>query len=88
MRRRLKLDLADPVLVDRFRLWTISSCAISAAFLIFYLGRVWSENVATSVPVLAATSIAGLIAGLTVWLTFVPPDAYLERVRLRAETRA
>ena len=88
MRRRSRLGLADPVVMDRFKLWTISAWAISAAFLIFYLGRLWAENVATSVPVLAATSIAGLVAGLTVWLTFMPPDSYLKRVRLRAEARA
>jgi hypothetical protein len=84
MRRRLKLGLATAVLTDRFRLWAISSSAISAAFLIFYLGRLWADNVATSTPVLAATSIAGLIAGATVWLTFVPPESYLQRVRERA----
>ena len=88
MRRRLKLGLADPVVTDRFRLWTISSYAVSAAFLIFYMGRLWAENVATSVPVLAATSIAGLVAGVTVWLAFVPPDAYVERVRERTEALA
>jgi len=88
MRRRLKLGLADPVVTDRFRLWTLSSCAISAAFLIFYMGRLWAENVATSLPVLTATSVAGLVAGMTVWLTFLPPDAYVQRVRVRAETRA
>jgi len=88
MRRRMKLGLADPVVTDRFRLWTISSCAIAAAFLIFYLGRLWAENVATSVPVLMTTSIAGLIAGITVWLAFVPPDSYVKRVRARAEAFA
>jgi hypothetical protein len=88
MRRRLKLGLADPVVTDRFRLWTISSYAISAAFLIFYMGRLWADNVATSVPVLLATSVAGLIAGVTVWLAFVPPDGYLRRVRGRGEARA
>ena len=88
MRRRLRLGLADPIVTDRFRLWTISSCAISAAFLVFYMGRLWAENVATSVPVLSATSIAGLVAGVTVWLAFVPPAAYLQRVRTRAEQRA
>jgi hypothetical protein len=86
MRRRLKLGLADPVLTDRFRLWTISACAVCAAFLIFYMGRLWAENVATSVPVLAATSIAGLVAGVTVWLAFVPPEAYLQSVRSRAQS--
>lgn len=88
MRRRLKLGLADPVVTDRFKLWTISSSAISTATLIFYLGRLWAENVATSVPVLAATSLAGLIAGMTVWLAFVPPDAYLQHVRMQAKARA
>jgi hypothetical protein len=85
MRRRLKLGLADPVVTDRFRLWAISSYAVSAAFLIFYLGRMWADNVATSVPVLVATSIAGLVAGLTVWLAFVPPDGYVQHVRSRAQ---
>ncbi len=80
MRRRLELGLADPVVTDRFRLWMISSCAVSAAFVIFYMGRIWADNVATSVPVLAATSIAGLVAGATVWLAFVPPKAYVQRV--------
>jgi hypothetical protein len=88
MRRRSRLGLADPIVTDRFRLWALSSSAISAAFLIFYMGRWWAENVATSLPVLAATSVAGLIAGGTVWLAFLPPAAYLQRVRLRAGTRA
>ena len=88
MRRRSKLGLADPVVTDRFRLWTLSSCSISAAFLIFYVGRLWAENVATSVPVLVATSIAGLVAGVTVWLAFVPPAAYVQWVRGRAKARA
>jgi hypothetical protein len=87
MRRRSSLGLADAVVTDRFRLWTISSCAVFAAFLIFYMGRAWAGNVSTSVPVLAATSIAGFLAGITVWLAFVPPDAYLRRVRARAEAR-
>jgi len=86
MKRRLGLGLADAAVVDRFRLWAISSLAISCAFPIFYVGRLLSENVATSVPVLAATSVAGLISGATVFLAFVPPAAYLARVRARAST--
>jgi hypothetical protein len=84
MRRRLAVGLADPAVADRFRLWAISSSAISAAFLIFFMGRLWAENVATSTPVLAATSAAGLAAGVTVWLAFVPPAGYLRRVAARA----
>ncbi len=84
MRLRLQLELADPVIVDRFDLWTISTTAISFAFAFFYMGRLWADNVATSVPVLAATSICGLVAGMTVWLAFLPPEWYVARVRRRA----
>jgi len=83
IRRRLALGLADPVLVDRFRLWTLSSGAISLAFLVFYLGRLWTDDVSTSLPVLALTSLVGLVAGISVWLVFLPPAAYLRRVRAR-----
>jgi hypothetical protein len=83
IRRRLALGIADPVLVDRFRLWTLSSAAISLAFLVFYLGRIWSDDVSASLPVLAVTSVVGLVAGVTVWLVFLPPPAYLRRVRAR-----
>jgi len=81
MRRRLVVGLADPVVVDRFRLWAVSSSAITAAFLVFYMGRLWAENVATSVPVLVATSLVGLIAGISMWLAFVPPVAYLRQFK-------
>lgn len=86
MRRRARIGLSNAVVMDRFKLWTISSCSISAAFLIFYMGRLWAGNVATSIPVLVATSIAGLIAGVTVWLAFVPPDLYVARVRARSRS--
>jgi len=85
MKRRLGLGLADPVVADRFRLWAISSLAITCAFPIFYLGHLLSDNVATSVPVLIATSLAGLVSGATVFLAFVPPAAYLARVRRLAD---
>ena len=88
MQRRLKLGLADPVVTDRFRLWTISSYAICAAFLIFYLGRLFADNVATSIPVILATSVAGFVAGVTVWLAFVPPKAYVALVRKQADVDA
>ena len=81
MRRRLVVGLADPVVVDRFRLWAVSSSAITAGFLVFYMGRLWAENVATSVPVLTATSVVGLVAGVSMWLAFVPPAAYLRQFK-------
>jgi hypothetical protein len=83
MRRRLALGLADPLVTDRFRLWAISSTAITAGFLVFFAGRTGAANAATSAPVLLATSTVGLVAGVTMWLAFLPPAGYVRRVAAR-----
>lgn len=84
LRRRLALGLADPVLVDRFRLWALASASISLGFAVFLLGRLFTANVAESPPVLAASSVVGIAAGAAVLLAFAPPAAYLRRVTARA----
>lgn len=40
---------------------------------------------AESPPVLAATSFVGVVAGITIWLAFLPPAAYLRRIRQARE---
>jgi hypothetical protein len=84
MRRRLALGLGDPVVADRFRLWAVSSTAVAVAFAAFLLGHLRGGAGATSAPVLVATSLAGIVAGVTVFLAFSPPAAYLRRVAARA----
>ncbi len=81
--RRLRLGLVDPVVVDRFRLWTISTAGILLGFGVFLVGRLTTESVATAPWVLAATSVVSLISAATMWLAFTPPDSYLRRVRAR-----
>jgi hypothetical protein len=86
MRRRLAIGLADPLVCNRFLLWTLAS--VSA------LGSIWIVNVPSLVRALSAgTDIAGItvvslvftaVFGLgTVslyWLTFFPPAWYRDRV--------
>jgi len=84
LRRRLTLGLADPVLVDRFRLWTLASASIGLGFAVFLLGRLFTANVAESPLVLGASSVVGVSAGVAMLLAFAPPAAYLHRVRERA----
>lgn len=88
LRRRLRLGLVEPVLVDRFRLWSIASGAVLVAFAVFSAGRLAGVNAATSPWVLGATSLGGLVAGAALWLAFLPPRAYLRWVVHRAETAA
>jgi len=84
LRRRLRLGLADPVVVDRFRLWAIATSTTCVGFLVFLYGRLGPTSVAESAPVLIATSLVGILAGTTIWLAFLPPEAYLRRVKTRA----
>lgn len=80
LRRRLRLGLADPVLVDRFRLF-----GVSMAFgLLSNLGAValqiaGIELVGTAIGTVAVSP--ALVAAVALWLAFLPPRAYLERVR-------
>lgn len=75
-RRRLALGLADPVVADRFQLWSITSTSISLGFVVFLAGRLFSENVGASPFVLVPTSIVSVSAGVTMWLAFFPPRRY------------
>jgi hypothetical protein len=81
--RRVPLGLADPVVHDRMRLWAIATSCITVAFLVFGAAKATGVG-AEALPVVAATSFAGLVAGVALWLAFVPPAAYARRLRARA----
>lgn len=84
LRRRLRLELADPVVTDRVRLWAISASGVVVAFAVFAAGLLAGLDVTASPLVLASTSIAGCATGISLWLAFLPPAAYLRRLRAGA----
>jgi hypothetical protein len=76
LQRRLRIGLGDVIVADRFRLWTISTAAITAGFAVFLAGRLLGVNVGTSPAVLIATSLVSLVSGTSMWLAFFPPTRY------------
>lgn len=80
LRRRLPLGLADPVIVNRLALWSLGSIAVVVGFVAFGMARLADVNPAASPAVLATSSVAGLVAGVALWLAFAPPAAYLRRI--------
>lgn len=80
LKRRLRIGLSDATVTDRFRLWAISGSGVVCAFAVFTLG-IWSGvDVAASAWVLAPTSAAGWVSGVSLWLAFLPPAWYLRRL--------
>lgn len=84
LRRRLRLGLGDAAVSDRFRLWAISSSAVVCAFALFGVALLTRSDVTTSPWVLAPTSLVGCVAGVSLWLAFLPPAAYVRWLERRA----
>ena len=79
LRRRLALGLAEPAVADRFMLWAVCATSVTVAFALFAVAVVAGLDVATSPWVLAPTSAAGLVSGVTLWLAFLAPRWYRRR---------
>ncbi len=84
LRRRQRIGLADPVLVDRFRLWSLSCGSVVCGFAVFIAAHLTGTSPGGSAPVLLAGSIIGIIAGVSIGLAFAPPARYLRYVAQRA----
>jgi hypothetical protein len=86
MRRRLALGLADPVVVDRFRLWGVASlCAVASIWVVnlpFFLGKWVGTGAATPITSLCMviTAAFGIATVGGYWLTFFPPAWYRARL--------
>jgi len=76
-RRRVRLGLTDPLVANRFLLWSL---ATTAAFGI-WLHALWQElarRTDTTESYLVAT-VLGSACALAIWLAFFPPRAYRAR---------
>lgn len=95
MRRRVRLGLADPVLADRFALWSIWTGALAFVPLFVLAMRAAGllEAPAPGAPlspgiraVLAAVALSGGAAVAAGWLAFFPPHAYRRWIVRRSPT--
>ena len=79
-RRRLRLGLAEPLVVNRFLLWAVGNGAVLGMFAIELVSMAEVGLHAMFRPrVMTPISVLGLVAALTVWLAFLPPRAYVRR---------
>src|SRR5262245_59226944 len=85
--RRLRLGLADPVVTERVLLWAVASLASAIISATSTIAGFLGINFAATTFGAAVTAPLGLIAAGSMWLAFLPPDAYLRWVRERAAAR-
>jgi len=82
MRRRLKLGLADSVIVNRFLMW-----GLGAGFAGVGTGIGVTAEIMTGIPtlqipwVVSTSSVFGFVAAVSIYLAFVPPERYVRYVR-------
>lgn len=84
MRRRVKLELADPLVANRFLLW-----GVSAVFAIVMLTTSIAPQVRPGATDFATLNLvilafAGVAASIPYWLAFFPPVAYRRYVMASA----
>jgi hypothetical protein len=82
--RRQRLGLADPVVVDRMRLWALAMLAAILAATSLGTCQMLGIPVAGTVPGLLVTVFATVFTSICLWLAFLPPASYLAAVRQRA----
>jgi hypothetical protein len=80
LRRRLVLGLADPIVVDRFRLFGIAMSAGLVANTATVICQILGIEIVGTVAGTVAVSPAS-IAAVALWLAFLPPRTYLARVQ-------
>jgi hypothetical protein len=87
MRRRLRLGLADPVVTNRFLLWTLAGVFSIVVILTSVPPIILDpdQNALLLVLDLLAFSAGGLGVSVLYFLTFFPPVAYRRRLHRAAE---
>lgn len=85
MRRRLKLGLADSVVVNRFLMWGVGAGFAGAGTGIGVAAEILTGVPTLQIPWVVSTSSAfGFAAAVTIYLAFVPPDRYVRFIRAHA----
>jgi hypothetical protein len=82
LRRRIRLGLARPTVVNRIALWSLASGAASIGMAIGFLATFFGLHYAGTAVELPI-AILGLVAAGALWLSFLPPARYRAWVKRR-----
>ncbi len=80
-RRRLAVGLSDPVVVNRFLLWCAFGVFASGINGVSAIAMAVGESASSAPPAMLALGILGMLGAGAMYLAFLPPAAYLARLR-------
>ena len=85
MRRRVRLQLSDPVVSNRFLLWGLGAGAAGVGSAVGGFMQWWTQLPPIELPwVMLSSSLHGLVAAVAMWLAFVPRARFTRRTWVRA----
>jgi len=85
LRRRLALGIAEPMVVERFRLWGTGFAVGSCASALLWLTPILiGKRIIDVIAVSAAANLAIVAMTVLIWLAFYPPEWLQRRVSARA----
>lgn len=83
-KRRLKLGLANPLVVERFLWWSLSNLATASLGLTLIACTLLGRNILTDPLSLMIMNVTGTVLSITWGLSFFPPKVYVRWVETRA----
>ena len=83
LRRRARLGLADPAVVNRFLLWGVMGIFSFVSLVVPFAGAFHQTADFVTVSRLV-TGFAGTVCAVVLYLAFMPPRSYLDWIRRRA----
>jgi len=84
LRRRLRLGLIEPVLLNKLFLWGVSGACGTSMAILAVAGTVFDFDYRHAQSTLMIYGVLGAIGAAAIWLAFFPPERYVKYVAARA----
>jgi hypothetical protein len=81
LRKRVRIGLADPLVMQRVGLWGVAMVASTGCYVVPITHRlVYGTGVREHLWAISAVSGLAMVAAVCLWLAFFPPRAYRQRM--------
>ncbi len=81
LRRRVRIGLADPLVMHRVGLWGLAMAACALAYVVPIVHRlIYGTGIREHLWAISAVSALAMVTAVSLWFAFLPPPKYRERM--------